>query len=246
MRSNKDTYIDVSTELQIVPYLNGLRLIRPVKAGFNNDYLTIQEVLNFPCNVYILDVESVILSINDRSATSSGFYSTSDAVGRTVFDVLITHNATSITNIDRQVIHKNHTILNEDVMIRDDIAPMSFLTVKAPIYNDTTNIVGILGCSVMLDQQPLAESLTLISNLGLLKLQNKSSSISVSYNTICTPREKQVINLLIRGKTAKEIAFELNLSKRTIEHYIENIKLKMNVDTKSQLIEKVLNLNCQS
>ena len=44
---------------------------------------------------------------------------------------------------------------------------------------------------------------------------------------------------MIRGKTAKEIAVILNLSPRTIEHHIENIKIKTNSDSKSELIDKM-------
>lgn len=230
--------IDISTELQIVPHLSGVRLVAPFKRSFNSAHLTIQEALAFPCNVYFLNSESAILCINEYSAFSSGFYSTNDAIGRTVLDVLKPDNATSIINIDKQIVRKNHTIISEDVMIRDDSEPMCFLTVKAPIYNNTDKIMGILGCSVMLGHQPLAKSLTLISKLGLLKLQQ---TLPTTVNdTVWTPREKHVIHLLTFGKTAKEIGLELNLSRRTIEHYIENMKLKMHVKSKSQLIEKIL------
>lgn len=230
---------DISNELKIIPYQKGVRLITPSKNDFDNDHLTIREALAFPCNVYFLNVESIILNINDHSAFSTGFNSANDAIGRSVFDVLKRDNAISITDIDKRVIRKKDIIINEDIMIRDDVMPMSYLTVKAPIYNSTARVVGVLGCSVMLGQQPLAGSLSCISKLGLLRSHKKIFSIQ-SYNDICTPREQQVLHLLTRGKTAKEIGSELNLSKRTIEHYIENIKGKMKVDTKSQLIEKAL------
>jgi len=47
-------------------------------------------------------------------------------------------------------------------------------------------------------------------------------------NLYLTKREFQCINYLIRGKTAEEISVILNISKRTAETHIKNIKEKMN------------------
>lgn len=55
-----------------------------------------------------------------------------------------------------------------------------------------------------------------------------------------TKRESQVVFYLIRGNTAKEIARKIHLSFRTVEKHIDRIKKKMNVYTRSQLIEKAL------
>lgn len=51
-------------------------------------------------------------------------------------------------------------------------------------------------------------------------------------------RESECIRLLLQGYAASQIAEILNLSKRTVEHYIENVKLKTNCYTKLELIEK--------
>lgn len=47
-------------------------------------------------------------------------------------------------------------------------------------------------------------------------------------NLFLTKRELHCINYLIFGKTAEEIAIILNISKRTVETHIQNIKRKMN------------------
>lgn len=57
---------------------------------------------------------------------------------------------------------------------------------------------------------------------------NNSISLSI--------RQQQCASFLLQGMTAKEIARELNLSKRTIEHYIENLRKKLSCRNKSQLI----------
>lgn len=57
-----------------------------------------------------------------------------------------------------------------------------------------------------------------------------------------TLREVECISFLFKGKTAPQIADILNLSPRTVEYYIENIKNKLDCTSKSETIEKALEL----
>ena len=54
-------------------------------------------------------------------------------------------------------------------------------------------------------------------------------------------RESQCLDILATGKTAKEIAAEIGLSHRTVEHYLENIRNKLGVGNKHELFLKLLN-----
>jgi len=53
-------------------------------------------------------------------------------------------------------------------------------------------------------------------------------------------REKICLYHLVRGKTIKEIASALYRSPKTIETHIEHMKLKLNCQTRSELITKIL------
>lgn len=53
-------------------------------------------------------------------------------------------------------------------------------------------------------------------------------------------REMQCLALLIRGKPARQIGEELQISNRTVEHYLESIKNKWSCLNKQELIEKGL------
>jgi len=57
-----------------------------------------------------------------------------------------------------------------------------------------------------------------------------------------TKQESEIIRLLGVGKSNKKIANELNLSPRTIESYLENIKAKAFCNSKSELVEKILEM----
>ncbi len=54
-----------------------------------------------------------------------------------------------------------------------------------------------------------------------------------------TARDKECITLFLKGKFASDIAKELHLSQRTIEHRLESIKNKLNCHTKPELFSKL-------
>jgi len=56
---------------------------------------------------------------------------------------------------------------------------------------------------------------------------------------VLSARELVCLVHLVRGRTAKEIAQIIHLSPRTVEHYINIIKLKFNAQNKSELIKLV-------
>lgn len=61
-----------------------------------------------------------------------------------------------------------------------------------------------------------------------------------------TAREKDVIKVFLKGKTAREIADDLSLSLRTVQHYIENIKNKLHCTTKSELFASLQNFSAKA
>jgi len=55
-----------------------------------------------------------------------------------------------------------------------------------------------------------------------------------------TPREREVMELLIAGKPSKEIAAALHVSVRTVEGHRRMVLLKVNVSSAAQLVRTVL------
>jgi len=55
-----------------------------------------------------------------------------------------------------------------------------------------------------------------------------------------THREINCIVYLLQNKTAAETAILMNISRRTVESYLDNIKLKLNCNTKIELIQKLI------
>lgn len=52
-----------------------------------------------------------------------------------------------------------------------------------------------------------------------------------------TEREKEIMVLLLKGRTYKMIADELFLSENTVKTHIKNIYSKFNIQSKSELIK---------
>ena len=57
-----------------------------------------------------------------------------------------------------------------------------------------------------------------------------------------TKRQIDCLALLVKGMSYKETGKKLNLSPRTVEHYVDAVKMKLNCDTRSELISKALKM----
>ena len=59
---------------------------------------------------------------------------------------------------------------------------------------------------------------------------------------ILTVREKEVFELLILGKTTKEIAKILKISEKTVRNHISNVMQKLGVKGRSSAVVELLKL----
>lgn len=55
-----------------------------------------------------------------------------------------------------------------------------------------------------------------------------------------TTRELECLFYVLKGKTSKHIGKTLNISYRTVETHMSNVKSKLNIRNKSELIEKAI------
>jgi len=63
---------------------------------------------------------------------------------------------------------------------------------------------------------------------------------TVSTKSTLTPREKEILQLIVTGDTSQEIAEKLFLSLHTVENYRTSIMLKLDVKNVAALIRKAL------
>jgi len=55
-----------------------------------------------------------------------------------------------------------------------------------------------------------------------------------------TPREREVVELVARGFTSREIAAKLGLSVKTVEHYRKQVMEKLGLETRAELVSYAL------
>ncbi len=74
------------------------------------------------------------------------------------------------------------------------------------------------------------------AHLDNLLLQNAETDVAVRRLARLTPREREVFQALVQGRTNKHIANDLQISPRTVEIFRARVMDKMEADTLSELI----------
>lgn len=142
------------------------------------------------------------------------------------------HTAGYFNQIDEQVMTGQRVMTNEkEILLKKnkegEIVTRIMIASKRPLLRN-----GIC-LGVALEAFDITHTLfpTLFQN-GQVALQKDPFS----------PRELDCIKLLMFGYSYKRIASKLDLSTRTIEYYIENIKRKLDCCNKQMLIDKLLQM----
>ncbi len=115
---------------------------------------------------------------------------------------------------------------------------------KSPHYNEEGHCIGIIGKSMRLRKGHLC-------NLGKLLFSDSlrfSSKASLAFDIVDEPeqhhglstRESECLFFLLRGKTMKEIGSYLNISAKTVDYYLQQLRIKFDCHTRSQLVDKAL------
>lgn len=168
-------------------------------------------------HVYWKDKLGHYLGTNNNMLNYNAFSSYGDIIGSTDFDHSWAEQAPIWRKNDLEVINTGISKKCIEPCKKDNQIVL-FISHKEPLRSKTGKIIGVLGTSILLNRKK-----PFFSNIhpdGLSK------------------RQAQCIYYLMRGKTAKEIAKILHLSSRTIEHYLDSVKIQWNCSSRSELIEK--------
>ncbi|MBL4647663.1 MAG: PAS domain-containing protein [Gammaproteobacteria bacterium] len=109
---------------------------------------------------------------------------------------------------------------------------------KGPLRNEQQKIVGIIYHCTPWSQPNLFVELKKIDQKYQSAAEIADYYVLDSHHNPgkLSTRELECLFLQLRGKTAKQIAQILQLSKRTIEYYIDNIKSKLGCQNKAELL----------
>lgn len=232
--SNALSTFDISHELVLEPYQGGVRLARPI----NSSPSVISNVFKLPYSLWFNDHHCVTQQANEGCVEICGYDSLQECIGTSPLDSLERESALADMFQQQSVIKNKKIKMYEEIVIRSkDHALFNIVTVAFPFYDNDNNVTGLFGCTMNSGAHKISEFFNSLCEIGLLHCPKPKTGFILEL----TSREKDCVKLVMQGivKT-REMANILGLSQRTVEHYIESIKHKMKVKTKTELVLKLL------
>ena len=159
-------------------------------------------------SIYSKDSAGLYISANDALIKAASAKCFEDVIGVSDKDLSWGETASGMMGNDAFIVKtgETRTYFERSMLMGKEHTFRSF---KAPIVGHYGKIVGVQGVSVP------------VSDLCLIPLTKQQ--------TVC-------IKYLALGMTYKQIARELGLSQKTVEHYIEATKLKLGCQSRSELV----------
>ncbi len=163
-----------------------------------------------------------------------GFQSEGQMIGLSDYETPAEEFGDVFSENDRLAIQSGGAVFLELTKNKqDDI--MLAISNKMPLYDLQHNFKGVFSqCTLMQKSDKIK---TLIE-----EIQANNHSSCLLMETIdqfsLSKRESECLYHLMRGKSAKHIANRLNISAKTVEFHVSNIKIKMDCHSKAELIDK--------
>jgi DNA-binding CsgD family transcriptional regulator len=116
-------------------------------------------------------------------------------------------------------------LAGERVSLRAEIHGRIFETSYVPQYDDSGVLEGIVGVAFDVTEQPgaLDERVEHLASSGRL-----------------SPREREVLQLMLLGRSRSDIALVLGVTERTAKYHVENVLRKLDAESRVDLLRIVL------
>ncbi|TDR77946.1 helix-turn-helix transcriptional regulator [Paludibacterium purpuratum] len=211
-----------------------------------------QLINTLPGFVVCKDSQSTYLYANQRDAELIGLRHQEEAIGMSDLDLPCgaVESAHLFRAQDREVIRSGQTLRVLDIHRYADNTWHSFLAHKMPLRDQAQNIVGVIGQMHEIKTRELLALGVLLNKIaysakaGIDPLATSTSYIigSPGHGPKLTQRQEEIMFLLLRGKSARLIGRALGISTRTVEWHLCMLKEKFAVLSKSELIDKAIEL----
>lgn len=110
-----------------------------------------------------------------------------------------------------------------------------FLHTKIQKLDENNQCIGILCHAVEIVSADIHKLVDMLNNN---KCRSKNYSVGTRKSSFnFSKRQEEVLFYLIRGKSAKSIAKAMKISPRTVEYYVDILKIKCMCKSKNELIE---------
>lgn len=187
-----------------------------------------------------------IIHCNKKYLECAGYKNVKKITGKTDCD-LVWQQYSDIYHQQENDILKGKTYAALYPGKRADESNTIYLSKKYPWVNEDGFVIGII--SYGLELQSTSADLKFLFDQSIISpgtgfpIQDSidfSQSIENPYKL--TNRQLDCLFYLVKGMTIKEIAKTLDLSPKTVEHYLDAIKIKLGCNSRSTLITKALTL----
>lgn len=182
------------------------------------------QLQHLPIYYFSKNTSGEYIGCNDFMAQALGFTRGAEVLGKNDFDLVWTESAPLLRGNDNEVMKTEQSKTYCETGRLADGNLGSAMSYKWPLRLQSKKIAGIICISI-----PFAKE--------ILQHNHWLDVIAQQYDI--TKRQQDCLHYLVKGMTIKEIAHVLGLSPRTVEHYIEALKVKLNCNSRSQLIAKV-------
>ncbi len=193
---------------------------------------------NLPGPAVYKDTRSTFQYLNAAYGALVGLQHHLDFIGGTASDLPCgaAAAASSFEEQDRQVLETGKVLKNLDIHPYADGQWGVHLGRKEPVFDDDRRIIGSIWHGT-----DITRAYTMAIGTQLAKFggdQKNSYVLSADGGPVAlSPRESEVLFLILRGKTAKLAAAVLGLSHRTVQQYVETLREKFGVESKIELID---------
>jgi DNA-binding CsgD family transcriptional regulator len=201
-----------------------------------------------PGLIMCMDLNHQFTFANSEAATIFGFKVEDELLGKMPHEIRCKAADAANTFImqNKEVIESLKVIKLLDIHPYANDLVKIFLTTKLPFLNNNKQVVGAIVTCLEINSNHLSKIFMNIATSDRKyrehnKVIQRSYKIDDQYHNFkLSKQESLCLFYLIRGRSFSQIGAAMNLSKRTVEHYIENVKNKMDCHSKSELIEKAI------
>jgi len=241
--SEQSVIMSNKKEFYIQPYLNGIKLLKLNDDNYEKMFkYSMDNLFKNPFNIYFLNKENKIMHVNEEQVRTCGFKSAKEVSGQ-YLQKIFDQDLTEILDNNFQIIQsKQIRFYDEEFTDAKEEVSLRALSLKFPWYSERNHILGVFGCSFVFGIHNLSQCMENVAHFGFLDsyIAQTKKVCYQTYNMNLTKREVDCLNYTIQKKTSKEIAKMLKISYRTVEKYLENIKRKMHVHSKQELMDIII------
>lgn len=194
-----------------------------------------------PGLVYVVDDDASFRTAIERMLRFSGYEVESYPSAKLLLDRLPDTEKPGCILLDVQLPGLSGLELQNRLIELRSILPIVFVTGHADIPMTVRAIKA--GAEDFLTKPASSEQLIAaieraLTRYELARSQRSKHNVALALLATLTPRERQVFDLIVRGKINKQIAKELGTTERTVKAHRHEVMQKMSVHSVAELVSR--------